>query len=246
MTKKLIIALLAIVVLSVGVAQAQIDELDDPGVLPDSPFYFLKNWSEGISTFFTFNDLAKAERFLDFSEKRLAEANALVEKGELELGQKAIERYQEQLNQALTKAQEAQAKGLDADEVMAKVSEATLKHQGVLAEVYEKVPEEAHSGIEQAMDAGLRGHEEAIRAISQEKLREVMEGIDAKKFEVGQIIEQARERGVDIPFREEIERTGPINEQFIDSVPGNDSEFEPGNNKRELPEQTEGVERRAP
>jgi len=213
MLKKLLLVPLLTLFLFAGAAQAQTtNELPEPGMLPDSPFYFLKSWSEGIGTFFTFGDVAKAERFLNLSEKRLAEANALVAKGKPEVAEKAVVRYQEQLNRALTKAEEAKAKGLDTDEVLAKVSEATLKHQAVLADVYEKVPEQAKSAIQRAMQAGMRGHEEALKAVSGQKREEVMEQIEQKKQEVEQRLKGLRDKGIPIPTiptREEIEQRIP-------------------------------------
>lgn len=212
MVKKLLLVPLLAIFLFAGVAQAQTNDLPEPGMLPDSPFYFLKSWSEGIGTFFTFGDVAKAERFLNLSEKRLAEANALVAKGEPEIAEKAIGRYQEQLNRALAKAEEAKANGLDTDEVLAKVSEATLKHQAVLADVYEQVPEQAKPAIERAMQAGMRGHEEALKAVSGEKREEVMRDVEEKRREVEQRLEGLRDKGVPIPTiptREEIKQEIP-------------------------------------
>ena len=212
MIKKLLLVPLLIMFLFVGVVQAQTNDLPEPGLLPDSPFYFLKGWTEGIGTFFTFGDVVKAERFLNLSEKRLAEANALVAKGKPEVAEKAIERYQEQLNRALTKAEEAKAKGLDTDEVLAKVSEATLKHQAVLAGVYERVPEQAKSAIERAMQAGMRGYEEALKAVSGQKREEIMQRVEQERQDVEQRLEGLRDKGIPIPTiptREEIEEKIP-------------------------------------
>lgn len=212
MVKKLLLVPLLAIFLFAGVVQAQTNDLPEPGMLPGNPFYFLKSWSEGIGTFFTFGDVAKAERFLNLSEKRLAEANALVAKGKPEVAERAVGRYQEQLNRALTKAEEAKAKGLDTDEVLAKVSEATLKHQAVLADVYERVPEQAKSAIERAMQAGMRGHEEALKAVSGQKREEVMQNVEEKRQEVEQKLEGLRDKGIPIPTiptREEIEQRIP-------------------------------------
>lgn len=212
MLKKLLLVPLLTLFLFAGVVQAQTNDLPEPGMLPGNPFYFLKSWSEGIGTFFTFGDVAKAERFLNLSEKRLAEANALVAKGKPEVAEKAVVRYQEQLNRALTKVEEAKAKGLDTDEILARVSKATLKHQAVLADVYEKVPEQAKSAIQRAMQVGMRGHEEALKAVSGQKREEVMEQIEQKKQEVEQRLEELRDKGIPIPTiptREEIEQRIP-------------------------------------
>ncbi|MBM4401778.1 MAG: hypothetical protein FJ044_00845 [Candidatus Cloacimonetes bacterium] len=226
MVKQLLLVPLLAIFLFAGAVQAQTpnsvnpadlttgqaNDLPDPGMLPGNPFYFLKSWSEDIGTFFTFGDVAKAERFLNLSEKRLAEANALANKGKSEIAEKAIGRYQEQLSRALAKAEEAKAKGLDTDEVLAKVSEATLKHQAVLADVYERVPEQAKPAIERAMQVGMRGHEEALKAVSGEKREEVMRDVEEKRQEVEQKLEDLRNKGVPvptIPTREEIEQKIP-------------------------------------
>ena len=196
--KKLIVVLV-MVFLFVGVAQAQAMELPKPGILPDSPLYLFKSWSEDIGTFFTWGDKAKAERLLYLAEKRLAEANAQVTKGKPEMAEKIISRYQKQLNRALTKAEAAKAKGLDIDEVLTHVSEATLKHQIVLAEVYEKVPEQAKPAIERAMQGGMEGHETALKEISDKKRAEVIGQVEQEKKEMEIKLEKFRNQGVPVP-----------------------------------------------
>lgn len=185
--------------LFVGAGQAQTNDLPEPGMLPDSPFYFLKSFFEGVGTFFTFGDIAKAERFLNLSERRLAEAKALAEKGKPEIAERITGQYQEQLNRALAKAEEARARGLDTDEVLAKVSEATLRHQAVLADVYERVPEQAKPAIERAMENSMRGYEEALRAVSGEKREEIRQKIEQGRQEIEEKFEGLRERGVPVP-----------------------------------------------
>ena len=201
MFKKILMVSVLTMFLLVGVARAQTNDLPKPGMLPDNPLYFLKSWKEGIGTFFTFGDLKKAERFLNLSEKRLAEAEVLTDKGKSEMVERAVEHYQERLNLALTKVEEVKAKGLDADEVLAKVSEATLKHQAVLAEVYEKVPEQAKLAIQQAMEAGMRGHEEAIKAVSGQKQEEMRQESKQKKQKAEQKLEEIKQKIPQTPGR---------------------------------------------
>lgn len=229
MIKKLLLVPLLSIFLFAGVVQAQTNDLPEPGLLPDSPFYFVKSWSEGIGTFFTFGDVAKAERFLNLAEKRLAEADALVAKGKPGVAEGAIRRYQEHLGRALSKAEEAKTKGLDTDEVLAKVAEATLKHQAVLAGVYEKVPAQAKSAIERAMQAGMRGHEEALKAVSGQKREEVMEQAEQKRQEVEQKLEGLRDKGIPIP-------TIPTKEEIEKRIPGQPETQEREVEKPEVPE----------
>ena len=46
----------------------------DPGLLPTSPFYFLKEWRRGVQRIFTFNAVNKAELELKFANEKAAEA----------------------------------------------------------------------------------------------------------------------------------------------------------------------------
>lgn len=199
MTWKLIFVSFLVMILLSGTALAGGEDLPDPGMLLDSPFYFLKTWGEGIVTFFTFDNVAKAERFIYLAEKRLAEAKALAEKGKSDSAQITILRYQEHLEKALAKAREAKEKGLDTDEVLAKVSEATLKHLTVLADVYEQVPDEAKPAIQKAMEKSIRGNEEALKAVSGQKREEVLEKSDKQRQDVEKRLNKLREEGVPIP-----------------------------------------------
>ena len=138
MIKKILIFSLVLLFLFTGVASAHSANLPEPGMLPDNPFYFLKSWSEGFGTLFTLGAVAKAERFAYLSEKRLSEADELSEGDNPEKAKEAIERYQKNIEKAVMKATEAKEKGLDIDEVLEHISTMTLKHQEVLATVYEK------------------------------------------------------------------------------------------------------------
>jgi len=205
MTKKLLITALIIPLLFAGVVFSQSNDLPEPGMLPDHPLYFLKSGAESVGTFFTFGEDNKAERFLNLSERRISEARALVEKGKGDMSEKVMERYENQLNNAIQRAERAKERGMDMDELLEKISERTLKHQEVLADVYERVPEESREGIERAMENSMRGHREALEAVSQERREEVMERMESKREEARQRMNEARERGVpvpDIPARE--------------------------------------------
>ncbi len=147
---------------------AQETELPDPGMTPDSPFYFLEIIAEEVGTFFTFGDLKKAERHAALAEERLAEAKAVVEKGKSELAEKTLERYENQLEKSMARVEKAMAKGKSTEkviEVVARVGRATSKHLEVLAEIYEKVPEQAKPAIENAMKVSVKGHEKAVEVL---------------------------------------------------------------------------------
>ncbi|MBU1136901.1 hypothetical protein KKD72_00845 [Patescibacteria group bacterium] len=79
------------------------------GILPDSPFYFFKTLGEDIRTFFTFDALAKAQRYAELAQLRITEMQAMTEQNKTKNMEKAVERYQNQIEKSvsnLIKAQE--------------------------------------------------------------------------------------------------------------------------------------------
>ena len=73
----LLSCILVISLLFSGTAYAQEEELPDPGITPDSTFYFFDNWGKNIGLFFAFGPEAKAQKALEYAEERLAEAQAI-------------------------------------------------------------------------------------------------------------------------------------------------------------------------
>lgn len=198
MKKTFLISLLALFLVA-GTVSAQTEDLPKAGMLPGNPFYFLETLSEGIGTFFTFGDIKKAERHLALAGERLAEAGELAEKGKVNRAEKATEKYQERLDKALAKAEEARTKGKDTDAILEKIAEATVRHQAVLATVYERVPEQAKEAIQRAMEKSARGHETALSAVSGEKQEEVRNRVEQETEDVEGRLEGLRGQGLPIP-----------------------------------------------
>ncbi len=72
--------------------------VSEPKILPNSPFYFLKNFQRQLRLAFAFNPVKKAELRLQFANEMLVEAQKLAEKtGNQELFQRAVDKYQKQI-----------------------------------------------------------------------------------------------------------------------------------------------------
>jgi tetratricopeptide (TPR) repeat protein len=167
---------------SVGTVLAQETQLPGPGFAPDSPLYFLERIFEAIGTFFTFGDLKKAERYAFLASERVAEVEAVVEKGRPEAAQIALKRYEDQLNRALARAERAKTKGQNIAQVAEKVAEATGKHLTVLEGVLEKVSEVAKEAITRAKEVSMTGQKNALRALARENPERAIE-INLKAIE---------------------------------------------------------------
>ena len=148
-------------------ADSEVEVLDtyNPSLLPDSPFYFLKTWFEGIQKFITLNPTSKAELQLKLANKRLIEAQKLAEKGKTELAQKLLDKFRERIEKATKKTEKAKDKGKNVDELVAKLQANSLRQQEVLLKVYEKVPTEARDSILNAMENSKKGLLNAINNV---------------------------------------------------------------------------------
>ncbi len=184
-----------------GFVYAQDEEpLPDAGLSPSSPFYFLDILGERISLAFTRGKVAKAQKQTRFAEERLAEAQKMADEEKDEEAEEAAERYGQLISDAAANLASAAAAGEDITESLTKlVTRATSIHLTVLSEVYEKVPEQAKSAIERAMQAGARGQEEALGAVSGEARAAVEERLSEVRAEVESRLEGLRQQGIPVP-----------------------------------------------
>ncbi len=209
--------------------QTKID-LPSPGLTPDSPFYFLEIFFEKIGDFFTFGDLAKAKRYIKLANERIAEAKAVVDKGKPKAVDKALVRYQKQLEKALAKAEKVKAKGKSIAQITDLISQATAKHLTVLEEVSEKVPKTAKLAILQAREASKTGQIKALEALSKEKpkkafnfnIKTIQNRLEKIKKETKEGDEKAIEMVLSdfIAFQGLLEKMGKENQSILGSLVG--------------------------
>lgn len=181
---------------------------------PGDPLYGIDRSTEKIELMLKSDGVAKAEKYVDLAEERLdemgkitgsdSETTAFVlrvkaedEQGlsedEVEDVEGLVEDYEENMDAAADEIDKAKAKGQDVDEVLERVSEATLKHAETLSSVYDKVPDQAKDGILSAMEKSLNGHERSLSAVSGQKREEIQKKVEEKKQEVEQKIEEKKQ-----------------------------------------------------
>lgn len=144
--------------------------LPSPGLTPDSPFYFLDTLGENIGLLFARSPESKASKAFSYAEEKLAEAKDMADKGKEKAAENATKRYDGYVGKATDNLDKAKALGKDVDALAAHVAEATLKHQAVLAGVYDKLlakgNEKAAEAVKKAMENSLNGHDKALQAIT--------------------------------------------------------------------------------
>ncbi len=155
------------------------------GIKPDSAFYFFDIVFERIGLFFTFNPEGKIQKALAHAEERLAEAEAVALANKPEAISRAMEEYQSRISLATERAREVDNED-QSEKLLTTIAESTAKHQEVLAEVHNKVPEEAKKAIEKAIEVSIGGREEVLKHV--QELKEIppktQEEIDALREEI--------------------------------------------------------------
>jgi len=145
-----------------------IGDVKSPGILPDSPFYFLKEFVRSARLLFAFNPAKKSELELKFANEDVLAIQKLIEKGRYDLAQKLSLKYQERFQKAISNLEQAKEKGKNVDYLIDRLKENQLKHQEVLAKVLEKMPPQGQEGILNAIEKSNFGLENAIEKIQGE------------------------------------------------------------------------------
>lgn len=145
-----------------------------PGILPGHPLYPLKMVRDRILGFFIQDPVKKAEYYLLLADKRVNSGLFLLERGKTELAVVTIEKGGKYLEKVFAEVEKAQKAAKDITPILSKASVATLKHEEVLKEVLEKVPESAKAGVQNALEKSQRGIQR-VREIQTEKLERLEE-----------------------------------------------------------------------
>lgn len=160
-------------------------EVEEPRLLPDNPFYFLKSWGRGLRSFFTFNRVRKLELKEKFANEKLIELKKLVEEGKAPgLVKKGIENYQEEVEEIKEAADKIKVKAAESEEVdkfLDKFIKHQLLHQTLLQKLENQVPPEAFEKIREARERHL------------EKFGEVMTKLEERGEKIGERLETALE-----------------------------------------------------
>lgn len=169
---------------AIDTAKTQENELnvEDPGILPDSPFYFFKTVYERIQIFATLNKDKKAMLEMKLANKRLREAQKMADIGKTDQAEKMLQKWQERVDRITQKLEARKAKGEKVENLLEKLKENHLRQQEHMDEIYEKVPENAKDAILKAKERSDRGLENAIEKInSKEEQRNFGQKLEEKK-----------------------------------------------------------------
>lgn len=132
----------------------------------DHPLYAAKiAGEEGVENLAP-DDRTAVEAKLDHADKRAAEADQLADENKSEEAEETANTYTAKMRDVndLGNRISDLAQKQEVDQL---VAEATQHHAEVLSSVYEKVPEQAQTGIQNALDQAVQGYENAVNAMEQ-------------------------------------------------------------------------------
>jgi hypothetical protein len=181
--------------------------VNEPTLLPDSPFYFLKNWGRAIQSTFTFNTVKKAELREKFANEKLIEVRKMIELGrESEAVQKGIQNYREEIQSAKEATEKIRERAEENEQVgtfLDKFIQQQTLHQRILQNLEEQVPEEVFEKIKEAREEHLEKFGEVMSRLEEdpEQMRERLEenlrdvkGSEFKEFKNIEILKELEER----------------------------------------------------
>lgn len=158
-----IVILLSTLMLATPIVAAQ--DTSNPILLPDNILYPLQRLLERVQTFFAFSPETQANLHLQLAERRLAELNVMNSKNNTKFNDRLENDFENELNETVKNINRTQALGRNATELAEHVAAMTFKHQLVLQNLLNKVPERARKDIENAINASKNGHMQAVMSI---------------------------------------------------------------------------------
>ena len=158
----------------------------DPGVLPTSPFYFVKEWRRGITRLFTFNPIKKAELELTILNEKAAEAQEVEETSgdNIEAVKAALENYRDAHDRLETRlrALKETSENPNVDKLLSNLAEKTIKHEKLFADLDEKfkdkeeikeIIEKTKEKLEKVVSEAARKEKDSLEKFSERFKKEI-------------------------------------------------------------------------
>jgi putative hemolysin len=156
--------------------------LKEPKLLPDSPFYFLKNWARGIQSFFTFNPIKKLKLKSKFADEKIMEVKKMIEENKNpKIIEKATENYEkeiEEVKKISDKIKEKAEKNPELDKFLDKWTNHQLLHQKLLEKLEKKARPQVLQRIKQARERHLERFKDVMLKLeNKDKLPQRLEKV---------------------------------------------------------------------
>lgn len=155
--------------------------IKEQNILPDNPFYFIKEWNRRVRLFFTINAVKKLELTTIFSSEKLAEIKGLIyKKASSDKIIKATDAYEKTLDETGDRAKKINAtakNNQNIDKFLGKYATQQILHQRILQKLETQVSPEVFKKIEEARESHLERFGQVMTKLEDrnDKLQEKME-----------------------------------------------------------------------
>ncbi len=177
--------------------------VDNAGILPTNPFYFLKNWRDRVRLMLTFNSTAKAELELKLVDQKAAELKKLQEtmpddEQGVVLALQNYQNAQARLKERLEALKET-SQNPNVDKLLDKLADRIVKHEKLMDEISQKLAgredvqgliQKAKEKIEEAAIAASKKDEPAKFASKLEKALIELKGGELKNIRSVEILDR--------------------------------------------------------
>ncbi len=179
--------------------QALIKGLDvkEIKILPNSPFYFLKEWQRKIALTFTWNNTKKAELLSKISNEKLAEIQKLLESGaSADTIKKALESYKQEIKDIKSTADKIKTDAKNDPNInkfLEKFTNQQTLHEGILQKLKDQVPEPVIEKITQAREEHLEKFQQVMQRLQNRDCPRIDK--DPSSCENGRMVPQKDSKG---------------------------------------------------
>jgi len=160
--------------------------VENPGILPSSPFYFIKDWGRGIKKILTFDPVKKAELELQYTNEVAAEIKKLEEisPSNIKAITKAVTNYQENVERLKSRLEglKETSQNSNIDKLLDKLVDRSLQHQQLFDDLVSKFENQTQL-------------KEEVK-VSQEKINEMISQVP-QKFENIDVFKERLETAVE-------------------------------------------------
>jgi alpha-D-ribose 1-methylphosphonate 5-triphosphate synthase subunit PhnG len=139
-------------------------DLPYTGILPDNPLYFLKALRDNIYGMLITDPIKKSDYDLLMADKRLGGAQALFNKGEYDLAITTLSKSGNYFYQAIQYAAGAKKQGENINDVISRLTSASLKHQQIILQMIKQASKN-NKGILGVSLNRVEGFQVSVQAI---------------------------------------------------------------------------------
>lgn len=126
-------------------------EVGNQILLPNNPFYFLKELSRNFSAFFTFDPIEKAEKRLEFAAEKIAEAQKMLDEGaDNDRLAHAVENFQKEYDRIESALSAVTAGDEGAEDLLKELFDKQIKSQKIIDRIQDKVDGDDNARVKKA------------------------------------------------------------------------------------------------